>query len=407
MLHRVPEAPGAHAARICQSAFQLPISLLLFHAPRSYTGQDAAEILLPGNPHLVSRVLERLIAAGARQAEPGEFTARAYLAGKMPLDRAEAVAQLIAADRDADLDAAARLLEGKTGETYRNWTDRLAALLALVEAGIDFTDQDDVVPIAPADLAGALRALLTEIEAHTGGGSATERRTSEPRVVLVGPPNAGKSTLFNALLGRRRAVTSETPGTTRDVLDEPLDLSDQHPGADVVRLLDLPGLDRHASSAPDRAAQRHAIDAIRSAAVLVCCDPAGRFDAHRPDSSAAVISVRTKADLHLCSTDDAQFAVCALDGWRLDALRRAIADIALNPPGGEAVVPRHRRALVRAADSCRVALSSFDPEALVFEEPEILADPLRVALDSLGSVCGRVPPDDVIGRIFASFCVGK
>ncbi len=387
----------------------LPVGLLFYPAPTGYTGQDAAEILLPGNPALADRVLGTLIDAGARPAEPGEFTARAYLAGKMTLDRAEAVARLIAAERDDELDAARRLLDGRTGEIYRGWADRLAALLALVEAGIDFTDQDDVVPIPPPDLARGLDALAGEIEAHLGGPAEARETEGVPTVALVGPPNAGKSTLFNALLGRPRAVTADLPGTTRDVLDEPLDIA----GA-PVRLLDLPGLD--APDAPDAPAdpvageaQRHALAAIERADVLVACDPAGRFDGLPPGpASRPVIRVRTKADLRPGRPDaGGLIAVCALDGWRLDALRRAIADAALGAPGGGAVVPRHRRALAAAARFCRRAADAIDPDAHALDEPELTASALRTALDEVGAVCGRVTPDDIIGRVFASFCVGK
>ncbi|USN99025.1 MAG: 50S ribosome-binding GTPase [Phycisphaeraceae bacterium] len=430
LLDPLPNHPGAHTARmtlaplpvppscLCASVPPclptpvppcLPLSLLLFHAPRSYTGQDGAELLIPGNPHLAERVLAALLEAGARQAEPGEFTARAYLAGKMTLDQAEAVSQFIAAERDGELDAAAALLSGETGVLYRGWTDRLATMLALVEAGVDFTDQEDVVPIAPARLAVDLGDLIGEIEAHTGGRSAGEQSSAEPTVALVGPPNAGKSTLFNALLGRPRAVTSETAGTTRDVLDEPFDLSHEHAGSGVVRLLDLPGLDPSVTGHVDRTAQRHALDAATRADLLIHCDPTGRFDSDlRADaSSRPILRVLTKADLALAADASRQLAVCAIDGWHLAALRHAIADLALTPPGGGAVVPRHRRALARAADACRGAFASIDPDARTFAEPEILADALRSGLDELGSVCGRVLPDDIIGRIFASFCVGK
>lgn len=386
-------------------ALPLPVAVLFYTAPGGYTGQDAAEILLPGNPALADRVLRAVIDAGARPADPGEFTARAYLAGKMTLDRAEAVARLIAAERDDELDAARRLLDGATGDLYRTWADRLAALLALVEAGIDFTDQDDVVPIPPPDLARDLDALACEIEAHLGGPAEAREMEGAPAVALVGPPNAGKSTLFNALLARPRAVTADLPGTTRDVLDEPLDIA-----GTAVRLLDLPGLDTadHADHAA-REAQRHALAAIDRADVLLACDPAGRFDAlDGVPADRPTIRVRTKADLHSGSPGSTdQLAVCALDGWRLDALRHTIVDAALARPGGGAVVPRHRRALAAAVRACRAAADGIDPDARTLDEPELTASALRSALDDIGSVCGRVTPDDIIGRVFATFCVGK
>jgi tRNA modification GTPase len=387
---------------------RVPVGLLRFRAPRSYTGQDAAEILIPGNPHLARRVLAAVFDAGARQADPGEFTARAYLAGKMTIEQAEAVAHLIAAERDAELDAASLLLAGITGERYRAWADRLAALLALVEAGVDFTDQEDVVAIPPADLAAGLDELADAIAEHLGGAGAAESIEAVPRVAIVGRPNAGKSTLFNALIGKTRAIASDLPGTTRDVLAEPLDLSPDHAGAGAILLQDLPGLDLAPRTEADRAAQQAARQALAAADLLLACDPSGRFDLDDLPPDRPVLRVRTKADLaDPAAATDGGLAVCALDGWRLAALRRAIADAALAPRASGATVPRHRAALAEALARIRDARSSVTPQRHALHSPELTADALRLALDALGSICGRITPDDVIGRVFASFCIGK
>lgn len=403
----LPDAGTSGRARL-----PLPACLLAMPGPASYTGEDSAELLIPGNSSLASRVLSAVLEAGARLAEPGEFTSRAYLAGRLTITEAEGVAALIAAERDGELDRARSLLSGEAGVRYTEWADRLAGLAALVEAGVDFTDQEDVVPIPAAELREALEDIAAGISAELGGERAVERNDDAPVVALVGPPSAGKSTLFNALLGRRRAVVDEAPGTTRDVLEESVDLGSLGglgpTRGGTVRLLDLPGLDGDAAGEIGLAAQRSARAALETADLLVHCDPAGVFEADGLPDSARVIRVRTKADLasdHRDESDDG-LAVCALDGWRLGALRRAIADLA-ETGSGACVVPRHRRAFGEALGYLGEAVGAIGDDTRGLTEPELVADSIRRALDGVGAVSGRVTPDDVLGRIFAGFCVGK
>ena len=400
---------------------ELPVLVSVFRGRASYTGQDSAEILLPGNPALVERVLSRLTEReGVRPAGPGEFSARAYLNDKLTLEQAEGVAAVIAAESREQLAAANELLAGRT--PYRRWADELTTLLALVEAGIDFTDQEDVVPIAPAELARRIRVLRSEIDVHLGGEGAAESAGHMARVVLAGEPNTGKSTLFNALLGRERAVVSPLAGTTRDVLEEELDLSRDLPGAGPVLLADLAGLDASVGSAAGCEAQAAAREAIARADVVVQCDPAGRFEA-LAGARKPVIRVRTKADLLRRGKEEARpdaalpgkesapspIAVCALDGWNVRVLRRAIADAACGSRGTglSAVLPRHRRALAATGAGLSGALRACAADRDRLAEPELVAGSLREALDALGELVGRISPDDVIGRVFATFCVGK
>ncbi|MEM1184361.1 MAG: GTPase [Planctomycetota bacterium] len=402
-LERDPASEATPIAAV--PCLPLPVSLLYFTAPHSYTTDTTVELQIPGNPHLIERVLDLVLSFdGVRLANPGEFTYRAHLAGQLTLDQAEGVAALIAADRDDELDAANELLRGTTGARYRAWSDELSTVLALVEAGIDFTDQEDVVPIAPSELSAKVATLRDAIAAHAGDPS--EQRSGDPEVALVGPPSAGKSTLFNALLGQERSITDESPGTTRDVLAEPLDLSSELPGAGRVTLLDLPGLDLpgHDPSGSDTleiAAQSSARDAAKAADLLIHCDPSGRFDPDPGLADRPTLRVRTKADLP--GMADGDVAVCALDGFHLDTLRRAIADCAFARSG----VPRHALALAEAAGSLGEALATIDPGARSLAEPELVAGAMRTALDQLGQITGDVTPDDVIGRVFAAFCVGK
>ncbi|MCB9838295.1 MAG: 50S ribosome-binding GTPase, partial [Phycisphaeraceae bacterium] len=406
-----PSAAGASRCRLDLGTASIPALVLTFAAPASYTGEDAAEIQLPGNPDLLARALDALCARdGVRPANPGEFTARAHLNGRLTIEQAEGVAALIAAQDEAQRRAAEDLLTGATGDRYRDLADDVAQTLALVEAGIDFTDQEDVVAIEPAELRRRLAASLGVIGTLLGPRR-SESPHEAPDIVLAGAPNAGKSTLFNALLGRPRAIISETPGATRDALREPIDL-----GGVRATLIDLAGLDEAlAGRSPlDDNAQRSARSAIAAAQVVVVCDPAGVFDlAGLAGPDAVTLRVRTKADLPGAAPDDITeaLAVCALDGWNLGALRRAIADACERSHGDHsgAVIPRHRAALRLAGSGIDRALriAGASPRAGRVRDEELIADALRGALDALGAITGAVEPDDVLGRIFSSFCIGK
>ncbi|MBC7772596.1 MAG: 50S ribosome-binding GTPase [Pyrinomonadaceae bacterium] len=429
--------PRASVPSSLRAFLPLPTLLLIYPAPRSYTGEHSAELLLPGNPALIERVLAALLShPGVREASPGEFSARAYLAGKMTLAQAEGVAATIAARNDDELAAARRVLDGSAGSLMRTWCDELATLLALVEAGIDFTDQEDVVPVAPTALVRHLSQLRESLMAYVGHVKGAESRSANPVVVLAGAPNAGKSTLFNALLGRHRAVVSRVAGTTRDVIVEDLDLSRDIPGGPVVKLTDLAGVDAallraapHSTALHiDSEAQQRARQAIAEADVVVHCDPSGRFVDDLPQhGKAPVIRLQTKADLpHVHQAKSPapwavapSLAVCALDGWNLGPLRRAIADSASQDraSGSLSVLPRHQRSLTHAVASISEAIARLKapvqssspggPDHQAIMAPELIAGSLREALDELGSLVGRISPDDVIGRIFATFCIGK
>lgn len=420
---RIGPSRGAHHGRLRMGAHECPVLILRMNAPASYTGEDALEIQCPGSPALVTRIVESLLAfPGVRHAEPGEFSARAFLAGRLTLDQAEGVAATIAAHSAGQLSSARALLAGVSGALYRDWTSRVAHLLALVEAGVDFTDQEDVVPIAPRDLALEIESLRAAIASDLGGKPA-EWLTGRPRVALAGRPNAGKSTLFNALLGRDRAVTSPTPGSTRDAIVETLDLSREVPGAGEIELIDLAGLDTSQLDAteinpPDagsnaqvihHAAQARARAELSAASVILHCDPRGLFDpAELPPGIVPALRIRTKADRSTPLAGPEDLAVCALDGWNLPELRARIAAAAWGSVDEALViVPRHRRTLTAAFASLAEARDAFDASKRALTDPEIVAQRLRLALDLLGEIAGRISPDEVLGRIFAGFCIGK
>ena len=397
----------------------LPILVAAFVAPRSFTGQDAAELQLPGNPALLHRVLEQSVAAGARLAGPGEFTFRAFAAGRIDLTRAEGVAATIAAESDGQLRAATQLREGRLGGAAESLVDRLGTLLALTEAGIDFVDQEDVVPIGPDALlegvdaaAGELRELLTRSRPWA-------EATALPRVVLMGPPSSGKSTLFNALLGRDRAIIDELPGTTRDALADPITLPRDDAPAIEAMLIDVAGLDTPRALL-DREVQRIARREIeRADAVIVLHPPDAESQSARAIATppgVTRIDVESKADLWSPAGPTAgRLRVSAGTGQGLAVLRQRVAvalrDTAATGAAGDvlALQPRHERALAEALADLEAARDELLPQRQqrAPDRVEILAGHLRSALDSLAGLGGRLTPDEVIGRVFATFCVGK
>jgi tRNA modification GTPase len=392
----------------------LPVVAWAGLGPGTFSGHDVVEVLVPGGSAVLSAVHDAILVRGreaglaVRLAEPGEFSARAYLHGRMSLERAEGLAAFIGARSGSDLRAAEHCRSGRLGAEVRAWADELAHVLALVEAGIDFSDQEDVQSIALAEVRRRLRSLDAAWGERLAGSGPMESAGLRPRVVLAGAPSAGKSTLFNALLGRARSVVDAEPGTTRDVLAEPWS---PVPGVGA-ELVDLAGLGPEAHGAPgagDRPEfERRALEAIASAAVVVWCDPSGRFEAGGSldaAPTARVVRVRTKADLPAAGAAGVEgLAVCALDGYQLGALRRAIADAVASPAGEPASgMPR---LLIRHAWAVRQARAALVP-ALERAEPEVIAGALRSALDALGDVAGQISPDQILGRIFSTFCVGK
>src|SRR4051812_19709470 len=232
-----PEAGSAFRTPLAFGGLSVPAWVYVFHAPRSYTGEDSVELHVPGNPVLARLLLDELTRAGARQAEPGEFTARAYFNGRLDLIEAEGVAATISAAGEQELTAARALLAGELARRLRGPMDAVAETLALVEVGIDFSDED-VSFLPAADAAARIGGAAEALARLLAESARFERLAHEPRFVLIGRPNAGKSTLLNALAGRERAVTSPIAGTTRDTLSDEVVLP-----RGVVRITDAAGLE--------------------------------------------------------------------------------------------------------------------------------------------------------------------
>lgn len=380
--------------------------------PGSYTGEDSAELHLHGGAATVDAVSEALLALGLRLAEPGEFTRRAFEAGKLDLAQAEAIVDLVDAESEGQRRQALAQLGGALGRRYGAWREALLEALANLEAAIDFPDEE--VPADVAARAGApLRTLEAELAEALAGAERGERVRDGYRIAIIGAPNAGKSSLLNRLVEREAAIVTATPGTTRDVIEAPLLI-----GGFKVLLADTAGIREALDEIEDEGVRRARAWAEGAALRLWVVDASVGAGGWRLASEA----VRAGDLLLLNKSDrpsgaDAQAAsvlardqgieVLALsasagDGLEalLDALhRRVSSDLA----GGEfpaATRARHRTRLEEALAGIRRALTAL-------EQPELAAEDLRLAGRALGRISGRIDPEEVLGRIFASFCIGK
>jgi tRNA modification GTPase len=376
----------------------IPAALYFFAGPRSYTGQDVAELHTVGSPPLVERLVADLIAAGARPARAGEFTLRAFLAGKKDLTQAEAVYAVIEAGSESDLRAALAQMAGGVSRPLDALRDDLLNLLADTEAALDFADED-IEFVSASETVRRLSAAADQLEA-------LERQLDDRgvsgrpvRIALVGAPNAGKSSLFNALTGGA-ALVSDVPGTTRDYLTRPLLLD-----GISAELIDTAGWQR-ANDTIEEQAQRLGGEQAARADVVVWCSEEGTFadaDAERLRATGAVVlEVRTKCDT-APGPNPLSCSVVASTG--LDALRAALARAA-RELARPALAPSQSRcrAHVRAA---REQLADARDQAARGEPPELLALNLRAALDALGELTGAVYTNDLLDRIFSRFCIGK
>lgn len=368
-----------------------------FRSPRSSTGEDVIEIHLPASPYLVSETLKSLIELGARAAEPGEFTARAFFNGKLDLTRAEGVAATIAASNQAELDAARQLLGGELARRLTPVLDELVRTLALIEVGIDFVEED-VTFISRDDVLSSLASIASTLTRLLDDGPRIERLSHEPRIVLTGRPNAGKSTLLNALAGTNRAVVSDVAGTTRDALSARITLR-----RGFITLVDVAGLDATETDTISLQMQTAARRAIETAdAVVLLIDST---DARPPVEliRAPDLVVFSKRDLK--ARDDEDLAVDARNDVGLDVLRDRLDAIAFgtieSASTGIAINARHADAIGAAIQSVKRAEQAFSSGT------EFVAAELRLAIDQIGSILGNVSPDDVLGRIFSGFCIGK
>lgn len=370
---------------------------LVFPEPRSETGEDMVEFHSHGGLQVPARLLAAIEAAGARPAHPGEFTRRAVQHGKLDLLQAEALGDLIDAEAPAQARAAMLQLEGGLSRRIGELRDALVELLALLAYDVDFPEEDDgVIPrerieAARADVARRIGQLLAT-------APLAERVRRGALVVLAGPPNAGKSSLFNALLGTTRALVTEIPGTTRDAIEAHVDFAGW-----PVRLVDTAGLGA-ASDRIDAMGQEVSHRYAAAANLVLLCGTPPEIEAPLP--SEKLLRVRTKADLGGTGGD---LAVSAITGEGLDQLRRLVAErlfadgVALADLEPVLTRERHRLALTRAAE----ALAQARPEIAHGGDAVLASHHVQEAVRALDTLIGVVDVEEVLDRVFASFCVGK
>lgn len=409
----LPRPRRAALRQLARHGVALDDALVLwFPGPASYTGEDAAEFHVHGGRAVVEALLEALAAEGLRLAEPGEFTRRAFENGKLDLTQAEGVADLIDAETEAQRRQALGQLEGALSRRYDAWREWLVQALAMLEAAVDFPDEELPEDVAARARPG-LQALEAEIAAALVDSSRGRRVRDGFRIALVGAPNAGKSTLLNALVERDAAIVTSTPGTTRDIIEVPLTL-----GGYKVLLADTAGL-RDTEDAIEAEGVRRARAWAREADLRLWVIDAAMFHVKQAEEDAiqpgdwAVIN---KIDL--------------VDAVRLEDLRTAFApqglkmiELAARKPAGAeqaraaltshvvdalsgaefpaATRIRHAESLTEAQAYLRRALSEVGLEV------ELAAEDVRLAARVLSRITGRIDPEDVLDRVFSSFCIGK
>jgi tRNA modification GTPase len=418
LIGRVPEPRQAALARVRDPRNGEPIDealALWFPAPRSETGEDLAELQLHGGHAVVAGVLEALGAMpGCRLAEPGEFTRRAFEAGRLDLTEVEGLGDLIAAETSAQRRQAFRQLKGLIGDRAEAWRRQLIDALALVEARIDFSDEADV----PEDLVGpalhAAQQLRDEIAASLGDGRRGERLREGLTVALAGPPNAGKSTLFNRLARRDAAIVSPYPGTTRDVIEVHLDL-DGYP----ITLLDTAGI-RESQEPIEQEGMRRARERAGAADLVLwvvdSAEGSRNISGHLVDGDAEVWLIENKIDLvgkkasvkqGLNSEHRFIYLLAAEQGHGIEALEAGLADHArsffADAESGIVTRARHRLSL----EGTVAALDRALAEGRRAGREELIAEELRTAATVLGRLTGRVDVEDVLDVIFREFCIGK
>ncbi len=399
------------------------VLLSVHRAPHSYTGDDVVEINCHGGILISRSILELFVRAGARVAQPGEFTQRAYLAGKMDLTQAEAVMDLISAQTELALRAATEQLEGRLGERVRTLRDGLIEVLAHVEAYIDFPEED----IDPQTGQALLSKLVTvEAAAQALLATAGQGRILREgvRTVIYGAPNVGKSSLLNLLLGCERAIVSARPGTTRDVIEEVINLRGL-----ALRLVDTAGIRESDDEIEREGMERTQVQVLRADLVLHLVDASAPMPADFEKLShtaggagcaagpggvgsagAAVLLLLNKADLgeHPTWRGIEGNRISCLKGAGIEPLETAIFSRITDGQAAQrdwsvAINARHKGCLERTLQFTEAARGAMSRGL----SPEFVAEDLRSALQGVGEMIGGVDVEDILGKIFSTFCIGK
>jgi len=412
LLGRRPRARHAHLCRFADAAGE-PIDhglLIHFPAPHSFTGEHVVELQAHGSPIALQRLLARVVELGARHARPGEFSERAFLNGRLDLAQAEAIADLIAAGSEASARAAMRSLDGVFSQQVHALTEATIRLRVWIEAAIDFPEEEIDFLAAPA-LAGGFAQLRQQLAILLADTRRGVRLNDGLHVVIVGRPNAGKSSLLNALAATERAIVTDIPGTTRDVLRETIDLD-----GIALTLVDTAGL-REAEDRVEQEGIRRARLELQRADVAILVSDDDDTDADRVlltglPATATRLLVHNKIDRTAAAPDRQVRA----DGTHLWLSARTGAGLALLvaeltrlagqgevPAGSFSARARHVAALERAA----LALEAAEHALTDARAGELAAEELRQMQHALGEITGEFTSEDLLGRIFADFCIGK
>jgi tRNA modification GTPase len=384
---------------------------LYFPAPRSFTGEDVLELQGHGGPVVLDRLLARLLGLGARLARPGEFSERAFLEGKLDLTRAEAIADLISSGTEQQARLAARSLQGAFARRIDALLERLTRVRAHLEATLDFPDED-LPPETAAALHTELEHCLADLDDLLQSARRGERLRDGLLVVLAGAPNAGKSSLLNALAETDRAIVTPVPGTTRDLLHADIQISGL-----PLRVVDTAGLRLSPDPIEQEGVRRARAQIDQADLVLwIIDDTAPAAPPPEFPDRVPLLRIRNKIDItgrppgaQQSADGPASIACSATTGAGLDALRGAILRHAGLGPGSEAAGGEFsaRRRHLDALRRTRTALQSATDAWAAGIGAELIADDLRLAQHSLGEITGAVSTDDLLGRIFGEFCIGK
>lgn len=362
----------------------------VFRAPHSYTGEDSAEISCHGSRYILNKVLELLVENGCRIAQPGEYTQRAYLNGKMDLSQAEAVADLIASTNHATHQMAMRQLKGGITTELSRLRDQLLKLTSLLELELDFSDHEDLEFADRTELltlAQKTNAHITRLADSFHAGNALKNGIP---VAIVGAPNVGKSTLLNALLGEERAIVSDIQGTTRDAIEDTIQL-----GGVTFRFIDTAGI-RHTDDQIELMGIDRSIAAAQRAQIILMMTVPGQPYPDIPvRDDQTVIHIENKSEVF-----QAKFGV------GLDQLRQQLIDAAPTMNDSDVVITnaRHHEALLRAHNHLLRVVEGLQQQV----SGDLLSEDLRLTLDTLAEITGgQITPNEVLGNIFKHFCVGK
>jgi tRNA modification GTPase len=380
----------------------------VFRAPRSYTGEDTVEISCHGSPYILQHVMQTLLQNGCRAAQPGEFTLRAFLNKKLDLSQAEAVADLIASNSEANHQSAMMHMRGGFSKQIADMRERLINFASLIELELDFAEEDVEFAKRP-ELIALVSNLMEVIQSLTQTFAYGNAIKQGIPTVIVGKPNAGKSTLLNALLNEERAIVSDIAGTTRDTIEEVFVID-----GIAFRLIDTAGIREHAADSIEEIGIERTLDKIAQASIVIYL-----FDAaHTPEQAwradiaklsqqkNVVIPVANKVDVanHFSAMD--VMGISAKTQQGMDALRNKIVSTVRHDAIANDVIitnVRHYEALRQAHEALQQVLNGIDMR----QSGELLAFDIRKALFHLGEITGEVTTDDLLANIFSKFCIGK